>query len=86
MPPNKAIVGENAFAHEAGIHVQGVLENSNTYEAFYPEEVGHKRRIVLGKLTGANAIKSKLEEYNINLDDEQFDELFKKVKLRWNKY
>lgn len=80
MPPNKAIVGENAFAHEAGIHVQGVLENSNTYEAFYPEEVGHKRRIVLGKLTGANAIKSKLEEYNINLDDEQFNELFSKVK------
>ncbi len=80
MPPNKAIVGENAFAHEAGIHVQGVLENSNTYEAFYPEEVGHKRRIVLGKLTGANAIKSKLDEYNINLDDKQFDELFKKVK------
>lgn len=80
MPPNKAIVGENAFAHEAGIHVQGVLENSNTYEAFYPEEVGHKRRIVLGKLTGANAIKSKLEEYNINLDDEQFNELFTKVK------
>lgn len=80
MPPNKAIVGENAFAHEAGIHVQGVLENSNTYEAFYPEEVGHKRRIILGKLTGANAIKSKLEEYNINLDDEQFNELFSKVK------
>ncbi|WP_323737275.1 2-isopropylmalate synthase [Methanosphaera sp. ISO3-F5] len=80
MPPNKAIVGENAFAHEAGIHVQGVLENSNTYEAFYPEEVGHKRRIVLGKLTGANAIKSKLDEYNINLDDKQFDQLFSKVK------
>jgi len=80
MPPNKAIVGENAFAHEAGIHVQGVLENSNTYEAFYPEEVGHKRRIVLGKLTGANAIKSKLDEYNIKLDDEQFNELFAKVK------
>lgn len=80
MPPNKAIVGENAFAHEAGIHVQGVLENSNTYEAFYPEEVGHKRRIVLGKLTGANAIKSKLDEYNINLDDDKFNELFTKVK------
>ena len=80
MPPNKAIIGENAFAHEAGIHVQGVLENSNTYEAFYPEEVGHKRRIVLGKLTGANAIKSKLDEYNINLDENQFNELFAKVK------
>ncbi|RAP50916.1 MAG: 2-isopropylmalate synthase [Methanosphaera sp. SHI613] len=80
MPPNKAIIGENAFAHEAGIHVQGVLENSETYEAFKPEEVGHTRRIVLGKLTGANAIKSKLEEYDIHLEDEQFDQLFKKVK------
>lgn len=80
MPPNKAIVGENAFAHEAGIHVQGVLAKSETYEALKPEEVGHKRRIVLGKLTGANAIKSKLDEYNINLTDEQFDTLFKKVK------
>lgn len=80
MPPNKAIIGENAFAHEAGIHVQGVLANSETYEAFQPEEVGHRRKIVLGKLTGANAIKSKLEEYDINLDDAQFDQLFNKVK------
>ncbi|RAP49278.1 MAG: 2-isopropylmalate synthase, partial [Methanosphaera sp. rholeuAM74] len=80
MPPNKAIVGDNAFAHEAGIHVQGVLANSDTYEAFKPEEVGHTRKIILGKLTGANAIKSKLEEYNINLNDEQFNELFDKVK------
>ncbi|OED30304.1 2-isopropylmalate synthase [Methanosphaera sp. WGK6] len=80
MPPNKAIVGENAFAHEAGIHVQGILANSETYEALNPEEVGHKRRIVLGKLTGANAIEAKLEEYNINLNKNQFDELFKKVK------
>lgn len=80
MPPNKAIVGENAFAHEAGIHVQGVLENSATYEPLKPEEVGHKRRIVLGKLTGANAIKSKLKEYNIKLNEEQFNQLFKRVK------
>ena len=80
MPPNKAIVGENAFAHEAGIHVQGILANSDTYEAFNPEEVGHKRKIVLGKLTGANAIKAKLEEYDIKLSDEQFNELFAKVK------
>lgn len=80
MPPNKAIVGENAFAHEAGIHVQGILANSETYEALKPEEVGHKRRIVLGKLTGANAVRAKLDEYNINLSEEQFDELFAKIK------
>ncbi len=80
MPPNKAIVGENAFAHEAGIHVQGILANSQTYEGINPEEVGHKRRIVLGKLTGANAVKSKLDEYHIKLTDEQFDQLVKKIK------
>lgn len=80
MPPNKAIVGENAFAHEAGIHVQGVLENSETYEPIQPEEVGHKRRIVLGKLTGANAVHAKLDEYNIKLTDKQFDELLAKIK------
>ncbi|MCD7781719.1 MAG: 2-isopropylmalate synthase [Methanosphaera sp.] len=80
MPPNKAIVGDNAFAHEAGIHVQGVLANSQTYEAMSPEEVGHKRKIVLGKLTGANAVKAKLDEYHINLNDEQFNELVNKIK------
>ncbi len=80
MPPNKAIVGDNAFAHEAGIHVQGILANSETYEGIKPEEVGHKRRIVLGKLTGANAVKSKLEEYQIKLTDEQFDQLLNKIK------
>lgn len=80
MPPNKAIVGENAFAHEAGIHVQGILANSETYEALNPEEVGHKRRIVLGKLTGANAVRAKLDEYNIKLNDEQFNTLFRKIK------
>ncbi|MDD6285575.1 2-isopropylmalate synthase [Methanosphaera sp. Vir-13MRS] len=85
MPPNKAIVGENAFAHEAGIHVQGVLANSETYEPMKPEEVGHKRRIVLGKLTGANAVKSKLDEYNIKLNDEQFDQLYSQIKALGDK-
>lgn len=47
MPPNKAIIGENAFAHEAGIHVHGVLQKAETYEPITPEMVGHKRKIVL---------------------------------------
>jgi 2-isopropylmalate synthase len=80
MPPNKAIVGENAFAHEAGIHVHGVLQKAETYEPITPEMVGHKRRIVLGKHTGANAIKSKLEEYGIDLDKTQFDKVFDQIK------
>jgi 2-isopropylmalate synthase len=80
MPPNKAIVGDNAFAHEAGIHVHGVLQKAETYEPITPEMVGHKRRIVLGKHTGANAIKSKLEEYGIDLDKTQFDKVFDQIK------
>ena len=85
MPPNKAIVGENAFAHEAGIHVHGVLAKAETYEPITPEMVGHKRRIVLGKHTGANAIKAKLEEYGIDLDKEQFDKVFNQVKALGDK-
>lgn len=80
MPPNKAIVGENAFAHEAGIHVHGVLQKAETYEPITPEMVGHTRRIVLGKLTGANAIKAKLDKYGIELDDEQFRKVFNQIK------
>jgi 2-isopropylmalate synthase len=80
MPPNKAIVGENAFAHEAGIHVHGVLEKAETYEPITPEMVGHTRKIVLGKHTGANAIKSKLDEYGIEVTEDQFNEIFLQVK------
>lgn len=80
MPPNKAIVGENAFAHEAGIHVHGVLQKAETYEPITPEMVGHTRRIVLGKHTGANAIKAKLEEYGIELNEDQFSKVFGQIK------
>lgn len=80
MPVNKPIVGDNAFAHESGIHVHGILNNSSTYEPMSPEMVGHSRRIVLGKHTGANALKSKLKEYHIDLDEEQFYKVFNEIK------
>ena len=80
MPVNKPIVGDNAFAHESGIHVHGILNNSSTYEPISPEMVGHSRRIVLGKHTGANAIKSKLKEYHIYLDEKQFCKVFDEIK------
>jgi len=80
MPPNKAIVGENAFAHEAGIHVHGVLQKAETYEPLKPEMVGHTRRIVMGKHTGARAIRSKLEDYDIEMDEDQFCSLYDQVK------
>ncbi|MBQ8016487.1 MAG: 2-isopropylmalate synthase [Methanobrevibacter sp.] len=80
MPVSKPIVGDNAFAHESGIHVHGILNNASTYEPMSPEMVGHSRRIVLGKHTGANAIKSKLKEYHIDLNSEQFDKVFAEIK------
>lgn len=80
MPPNKAIVGENAFAHEAGIHVHGVLQKAETYEPLKPEIVGHTRRIVMGKHTGARAIKSKLDDYGIEMNEDQFCTLYDQVK------
>lgn len=85
IPPNKAIVGENAFAHEAGIHVHGVLAKAETYEPITPEMVGHTRRIVLGKHTGAKAIKSKLDEYGIDLTKDQFEKVFDQVKALGDK-
>lgn len=81
MPVNKPIVGDNAFAHESGIHVHGILNNASTYEPMSPEMVGHSRRIVLGKHTGANAVKAKLKEHHIDLDEEQFKKVFNNIKL-----
>ena len=80
MPVNKPIVGANAFAHESGIHVHGILNNAYTYEAISPEMVGHSRRIVIGKHTGANALKAKLKEFHIDLDDEQFKKVYDEIK------
>lgn len=80
MPVNKPIVGANAFAHESGIHVHGILNNSKTYEVISPEMVGHSRRIVIGKHTGVNALKSKLKEYHLDLDSEQFNNVYNEIK------
>lgn len=80
MPVNKPIVGDNAFTHESGIHVHGILNNSFTYEPMLPEMVGHSRRIVLGKHTGANSLRSKLKEYHIDLNEKQFDNVLSQIK------
>lgn len=80
VQPNKAIVGENAFAHESGIHVHGVLRSAATYEALTPEMVGNTRRIVLGKHTGAHAISAKLDEMGIRASKEQISEISQRVK------
>ncbi|RUM42609.1 MAG: 2-isopropylmalate synthase [Desulfurobacterium sp.] len=78
---NKPIVGENAFAHESGIHQHGVLAKRETYEIMKPEDIGLKEsKIVLGKHSGRHAFKKKLEEMGILLSDEQLEEAFKKFK------
>ena len=62
LQSNKAIVGANAFAHESGIHSDGVLKNSETYEPIKPEKVGHRRRFILGKHVGKHVIHEKIKE------------------------
>ncbi len=68
VPPWKAIVGENTFAHESGIHAHGILHDPNTYEPFSPEEVGWQRRLVVGKHSGRHLIQSVLDRYGIILN------------------
>lgn len=72
VQPNKAIVGANAFAHEAGIHQDGVLKNRDTYEIMRAEDVGWQtNRIVLGKHSGRNAFKSRMEILGIRFDKQE---------------
>ncbi|PKP58690.1 MAG: 2-isopropylmalate synthase [Candidatus Altiarchaeales archaeon HGW-Altiarchaeales-2] len=77
---NFPFVGDNAFTHEAGIHVHGVLAESSTYEPITPEMVGAKRRIVLGKLVGLHAVESKLKELNYDVSNEIAEVITKKIK------
>jgi 2-isopropylmalate synthase len=72
VQPNKAIVGANAFAHESGIHQDGVLKHRETYEIMRAEDVGwHANKISLGKLSGRSAFKSKLHELGIDLESDE---------------
>jgi len=80
IPDNKAIVGNNAFAHESGIHVHGVLRDPSTYEAFSPELVGMQRSIVVGKHTGAHSVKEKLKDYGMEVTEEQLTKLVDHIK------
>ncbi|MCG6979484.1 2-isopropylmalate synthase, partial [Lactococcus lactis] len=81
IPKNKAIVGANAFAHESGIHQDGVLKNAETYEIITPELVGIKHNsLPLGKLSGRHAFSEKLTELNIAYADESLAILFEKFK------
>jgi 2-isopropylmalate synthase len=80
VAPNKAVVGANAFAHEAGIHQDGILKNPLTYEIISPEAVGvPKRSLVLGKHSGRNALRSALVEIGYDPSTEELDECYRRV-------
>ncbi len=77
VPQNKAIVGANAFAHESGIHQDGVLKNKETYEIIEPEMVGlNSNKMVLGKHSGSHAFKERCRELGIHLDETEEKKLF----------
>ena len=78
--PNKAVVGENAFKHESGIHTQGMLANASTYEPFSPALVGRTRHITQGKHSGSHAIKADLASMGIIPAEEQFQKIFQHIK------
>lgn len=82
VQPNKAIVGANAFSHEAGIHQDGLLKEKTTYEIISPESVGllHSAKLVLGKHSGRHAFKSRLMELGYDLNDDDLELAFAKFK------
>jgi len=81
VQPNKAIVGSNAFAHEAGIHQDGMLKHQSTYEIMRPEDVGvNQTNLVLGKHSGRAALRNRLAEMGHSLDDVELDKAFTRFK------
>ncbi|MFO7754169.1 MAG: 2-isopropylmalate synthase [Desulfobacteraceae bacterium] len=81
VQPNRPVIGANAFAHEAGIHQDGVLKNPMTYEIMKPETVGVKKNsLVLGKHSGKHAFKNHIGEMGYSLSEDEIDSLFEKFK------
>ncbi|RZN63381.1 MAG: 2-isopropylmalate synthase [Methanonatronarchaeia archaeon] len=80
--PNTPIVGDNAFSHESGIHAQGVISDSETFEPgiMTPEMVGHKRRLVPGKHVGKHAVRNMLLDAGLDPDQEELEEIVSRVK------
>ena len=77
VQPNKAIIGRNAFAHEAGIHQDGVLKDKITYEIMTPQSVGRlESKLVMGKHSGRHAFQHKLEEMGYHLQSNQLEDAF----------
>ena len=78
---NKAIVGENAFAHQSGVHQDGILKERTTYEIVKPEDVGlQKTKLVLGKLSGRHAFRERIKELGYDLSEKEFELAFEEFK------
>ena len=82
IPAWKPIVGSNIFAHESGIHADGVMKNPKTYEIFSPDEVGLERQIVVGKHSGSRTIEMKLAEYGVDISREDASALLPRVRAK----
>ncbi|MDZ4655371.1 MAG: homocitrate synthase [Coriobacteriia bacterium] len=80
IPIWKSVIGSNMFAHESGIHADGVIKNPKTYEVFSPDEVGLVRQIVVGKHSGSKTLELKFNEYGIELSREQAAEMLPRVR------
>jgi 2-isopropylmalate synthase len=80
VQPNKAIIGENAFGHESGIHTHGIINNPFTYEPINPEMVGRKRWLQAGKHAGTHGIRVMLEDFGIKPTDEQIHQIVERQK------
>jgi 2-isopropylmalate synthase len=81
VPRNKAIVGDNAFAHESGIHQHGMLKHRGTYEIMSPQDVGAKTSLVLGKHSGRHALRQRLVELEYEVDETTLDTVFERFKV-----
>lgn len=82
VPPNKAIVGDNAFRHESGIHQDAIIKKRKTYEIMNPKDVGiGKSQLVLGKHSGRHALAKRLKELGFIIDDKKIQDIFAKFKI-----
>ena len=80
IPYNKPVVGNNVFRHESGIHVDAVIEEPLCYEPYLPELVGQNRQLVLGKHSGCRAVKAKMNEFDLEVSDEELIQIVREVK------
>lgn len=82
IPPNMPIVGENAFLHKAGLHVSAVVNNPSHYELFPAELIGRKRNFILDKMAGVHTVRQKLEEMNLEANNDDVQKIINYAKLK----